>query len=105
MNGSDITGHAPMRVIRFFPDWGRKYPLWESETPEYATRPEDYGLSTELAFRLEKWLKHWALHFDYDSGWDSSESKSASNKEGNKLIQDLSREVSDFARVIDERNV
>ncbi|MGP5929988.1 hypothetical protein [Corynebacterium glyciniphilum] len=103
------------RQIRLFPDYGRDYPLWENtvfeDTPEgpkviwdadYATSPEMYGLSTELAERLKAWQACWEDHDVDFSRWDSAENEQAWLAEGERLTRDLADEVADFADVLPE---
>ena len=96
-----------MREIRFFLDWGPKYPLWETGTDKYAMEPSDYGLSSELDKALRNYVDFWNTHFietDDRFEWDSSENKEYFEAEGNRLIQSLRDEVKDRAHVRDERS-
>lgn len=58
------------RIVRFFPDQGHKWSLWESEAGG-AVSPEGYGLTPNLVFLLELWTKHWDENFHPFSGWVS----------------------------------
>lgn len=91
------------RVIRFFPDYGRQHPLWESGTDKYGMDPEDYGLSESLAQRLAEWMKHWESNVIPETGWKSAEAAAESERVGDALVADLRVEVSGFAEVRDER--
>lgn len=91
------------RVIRFFPDYGRNHPLWESGTDKYAMDPEDYGLSESLARRLAAWMAHWESNVIPEAGWKSAEAAAESERLGDALVADLRVEVSAFAEVCDER--
>ncbi|PAY23037.1 hypothetical protein CEY15_10820 [Dietzia natronolimnaea] len=91
------------RVIRFFPDYGREHPLWESGTDKYAMDPEDYGLSDSLARRLAQWMRHWEANVIPETGWASAEAAAESERVGDALVADLQVEVSGFADVRDER--
>ncbi|MBB1029744.1 hypothetical protein G6027_02300 [Dietzia sp. SLG310A2-38A2] len=91
------------RVIRFFPDYGRDHPLWESGTDKYAMDPEDYGLSESLARRLAEWMKHWESNVVPETGWRSAEAAEESERIADALVADLRVEVSAFAEVRDER--
>lgn len=91
------------RVIRFFPDYGRNHPLWESGTDKYAMDPEDYGLSESLARRLAAWMTHWESNVVPETGWKSAEAAAESERLGDALVADLRVEVSAFAEVRDER--
>lgn len=91
------------RVIRFFPDYGRGHPLWESGTKKYAMDPEDYGLSESLAGRLAEWMRHWESNVVPETGWKSPEAAEESERVGDALVADLRVEVSGFAEVHDGR--
>ena len=96
-----------MREIRFFLDWGAKYPLWESGTDKYVMEPSDYGLSLELGTTLRNCVQFWKAHFietDESSEWDSIENKEYFQIEGDRLIHRLRDEVQDSALVRDERS-
>ncbi|MCY1658879.1 hypothetical protein BFG51_08035 [Dietzia alimentaria] len=91
------------RVIRFFPDYGRDHPLWESGTDKYGMDPEDYGLSKSLGQRLALWMAHWEANFVPETGWKSEQAAEDSRRVGDSLLAELRVEVSDFADVRDER--
>lgn len=95
--------HGARRQIRFFPDYWRRYPLWENGTDKYTMDPSDYDLSESLATRLEAWMTHWEDNFSPDHGWRSPKAKEESRRRGDALVADLRAEVSDFADVLDER--
>lgn len=95
-----------MREIRYFSDWGAKYPLWENGTDKYVMEPSDYGLSPELGKALRNCVQFWNAHFieTVDSfEWDSNENKEYFEAEGDRLIRRLRDEVQDSALVRDER--
>ena len=96
-----------MREIRFFPDHGRKHPLWESFTDKYAMDPSDFDLSDDLAAELADYMDFWTAHLtdraSADFEWDSAENEQRYWDEGDRLIEQLRLEVSDFAVVKDER--
>ncbi|WGP06992.1 hypothetical protein [Brevibacterium iodinum] len=95
-----------MREIRFFLDWGPKYPIWETGTDKYAMEPSDYGLTLELDKALRSYVDFWNEHFietDDSFEWDSSENKKAFDAEGDRLIRWLQDEVKGIAHVRDER--
>lgn len=95
-----------MREIRFFSDWGPKYPLWETGTDKYTMEPSDYGLSSELAEALRSYTQFWNEHFieaDVSFEWDSIANQTAFEAEGDRLIRWLQDEVKDVAQVRDER--
>ena len=91
------------RVIRLFPDYSRRYPLWENSTPTwdvgYTTGPEDYGLSEQLAADLAEWQSFWETHADPFDGWDDDANQQKWLCEGRSLTKRLSDEVAAFADV------
>lgn len=64
------------RVIRFFPDYGRDWPLWEKSSPTwdvgYPTTPEMYGFSDELTRDMAEGNSLWAVNFDHMNSWKSA---------------------------------
>jgi hypothetical protein len=94
------------RQIRLFPDWGRRYPLWENSTLTwdvgYTTTPETYGLSKELAEDLEGWQAFWEAHLDPFEGWDSEVNRQTWLRDGEWLARRLRDEVASFADVASE---
>lgn len=49
--------------IRFFPDWGRKEPLWSHDTDDIVVKSSDLPISEELASGLHKYMDFWEDHF------------------------------------------
>lgn len=98
---------APMREIRFFPDYGRKHPLWESGTDKYAMGPWDYDLSDDLSTRMRELMRFWDTHFTDAPGrdfeWDSPENEQYYWDEGDRTLEQLRSEVEGVAVVKDER--
>lgn len=96
-----------MREIRFFPEHGIKYPLWESFTDKYAMEPSDFDLSDGLTTRLAAYMDFWSTHLtdreSPDFEWDSAENEQHHWEEGDRLVEQLRLEVKDFAVVKDER--
>jgi hypothetical protein len=96
-----------LRKIRFFPDFGRESPLWESFTDKYAMDPSDYGLSDELSRGLRELMSLWNTHFidapGSDFEWDSAENEQSYWTEGDRLLEQLRSEVDGIAIVLDER--
>ncbi|SMY02318.1 hypothetical protein BAUR9175_03771 [Brevibacterium aurantiacum] len=95
--------------IRFFPDWGRKEPLWSHDTDDIAVGTSDLPISADLADDLHACMDFWSSHFnpvvDYpDSGWDSEENHQWFIDEGNRLIRELSSELEGRATISDERD-
>jgi hypothetical protein len=91
------------RVIRMFPDYGRRYPLWENSTLTWdvgcTTTPETYGLSRELAEDLEGWQSFFETHADPFQGWDSEQNLHKWLRDGEWLARRLQEEVQVFADV------
>lgn len=96
-----------LREIRYFPDFGRKYPLWESGTEKYAMGPWDYDLSNGLASGLRELMELWSSHFTDKHGpefeWDSVENERRYWDQGDQLLEKLRSEVADIAIVLDQR--
>ncbi len=96
------------REIRYFPDHGRKHPLWESGTDKYAMDPCDYDLSDGLSSGLRELMRFWNAHFTDSHGpsfeWDSAENEQHYWEEGDRLLEQLRSEVADIAVVSDERH-
>lgn len=91
------------RVIRLFPDYGHRWPLWENSTAErptkYAMEPADFGLSQSLTRRLRAWYDVWDAENLYDGDWSSPENRTAWNVEGTSIAELLREEVKTFADV------
>lgn len=58
------------RIVRFFPDQGHRWSLWEAEAGG-AVSPAGYGLTPNLIFLLELWTDHWDRNYDPFSGWSN----------------------------------
>lgn len=91
------------RVIRLFPDYGHRWPLWENDRPghpsKYTMVPSDYGLSKELTAKLRAWYDAWDAENLYENGWSSPANELAWKNEGAHLAEQLSDEVKAFADV------
>lgn len=95
-----------MREIRFFPDFDRKYPLWESFSGKYAMEPEVDELSAGLAVEMHEFMKFWDSHFVETSNsfqWGCEENKQKSVEGGNTIIRRLRGELDSVAIVLDQR--
>lgn len=94
------------RTIRLFPDYGRDYPLWESSTPTwdvgYATGPDEYGLTPDLAAGLARWQAFWEAHHLPETGWEAQDHRRQWVREGRRLEARLREEVAAFADVQSE---
>ncbi|PYI66468.1 hypothetical protein CVV68_14375 [Arthrobacter livingstonensis] len=91
------------RVIRLFPDYGHRWPLWENSTAErptkYTMEPADFGLSQNLTSRLRTWYDAWDAEVLYEYGWGSPENEAAWKEEGASIAMQLREEVKTFADV------
>lgn len=94
--------------IRFFPDWGRKEPLWSHDTDDIAVRTSELPISKKLADDLHSYMDFWGDHFDPvadypESGWDAEKNRLRFAEEGGRLISELTEELSGKATISDER--
>ena len=91
------------RVIRLFPDYGHRWPLWENSTPDhpskYTMEPADFGLSETLTDRLRAWYDAWEAENLYENGWSSRAKERAWKAEGASIAEQLRSEVIAFADV------
>ncbi|MFC4223591.1 hypothetical protein [Lysinibacter cavernae] len=85
------------RVIRFFPDDGNPWPLWETGTEAYMQTPEALGLSLSLTNELRVWTDFWLEHFSF--GWDSPANHQAHLDQAEILSSRLEIELSGIAVV------
>lgn len=91
------------RQIRFFPDWGRKEPLWDSDVNHLAIHVSELDITQTLAEDLLGLMSFWHEHLDEVHGWDSPNSARWYEEESSRLIDELRRQLGDTADVIDER--
>lgn len=90
-------------TIRFFPDWGHLWSLWDSEAGG-AVVPSAYGVSEVLTFLLSLWTQHWSENFDpFTEGWTSEEARRRSSLLGDEILQRLRAELGSRAHVVDGR--
>ncbi|KQN41657.1 hypothetical protein [Frigoribacterium sp. Leaf44] len=94
--------NGELRRIRFFLDWGHRYPLWEDGSDGYTKEPGDYGLSADLGERLHAWYQTWAQHCSPEHGWSDEQRHQAWLVAGHRLANEVELEVYDFAEVIRE---
>jgi len=87
------------REIRFFPDWGHRWPLWgDLLHEEMALGPADLSLSTELTADLRAWWDFWDEHLDPDPlpprapGWDTDRNRRIWLLAGEELARRLRSE-------------
>lgn len=88
------------REIRFFPDWGHRWPLWGSVLEDELTlTPVDLSLSDSLTADLRAWWDFWDLHLRPDppapeqSGWDNDQNKRVWLAAGDSLAVRLGSEL------------
>lgn len=93
---------SEMRTILFFPDWGRKEPLWDSDAYDIAVRADDLPLNSELRESLYSYMYFWEKHFDPFGDWDSESSRKFHEKEGSRLVHELNEQLAGFAKVVDK---
>jgi hypothetical protein len=88
-----------LRMIRFSPDWGVTWPLWESACDKYAMEPSDYGLSRGLIRALRAWMSTWERNCSHTTGWVSEAIMAEWNRGGAYLANALQLELYDVARI------
>jgi hypothetical protein len=81
-----------LRVVRFFPDHGHPWPLWDSSVG-YTASPRDLGLSADLTQSLRVWYDEWESAVGPGDPWKDSEAESAWLERGDELVLWLAREV------------
>jgi len=91
-----------LRQIRFFLDWGRRYPLWENGSDSYTKEPGDYGLTVDLGERLQAWSQTWTQNCSPEQGWSDEHLRETWIADGHRLADEVEVEVYDFAEVIRE---
>jgi hypothetical protein len=90
-----------LHTIRFFPDHGHRWPLWDSKAG-YTATPDEYGLSDELVGALRRWYDDWEAAVGPGDGWRNAELHQSWVARGDELAEWLAREVWDTAEVIVE---
>lgn len=83
------------RHVRFFPDIGAPWCLWEagaSNSTPYATQ---LGASQLLEDRITGWYEFWERHCNWENGFDSPGAKATWIAHGDGLLVDLRRELQD----------
>lgn len=88
-----------LHTIRFFPDHGHDWPLWDSRAG-YTATPDDYGLSDELVTALRQWYDEWEAAVGPGDGWRDPEQQRFWVERGDELAAWLAEEVWDSAEVI-----
>ncbi|GAA4152340.1 hypothetical protein [Leifsonia shinshuensis] len=91
-------GSGELRRVRFFPDHGHRWPLWDSSVG-YTAGPEDFGLSGELTQALRHWCDEWELAVGAGEPWKDPVAQRAWEERGDLLALRLAEEVWDFAIV------
>lgn len=98
-----VSDKSARRVIRLFPDYGHRWPLWENSTAErpskYTMEPADFGLSQDLTDRLRAWYDVWDAEDLYENGWSSRGNEKSWLAEGASIAGQLREEVGAFADV------
>lgn len=98
-----MSDAAARRVIRLFPDYGHRWPLWENSAPghpsKYTMEPADFGLSETLTDRLRVWYDAWDAENLYENGWSSRAKELSWKAEGARIAEQLRAEVKAFADV------
>ena len=91
---------AVSREIRFFPDWGHRWPLWGSlREDELCLTPADLALSEPLTADLRAWWDFWDVHLQPDPpaparpGWDSEQNQRVWMAAGDALAVRLGEEL------------
>lgn len=90
------------RRVRFFPDSGHPWSLWEE--PTGAVPPEDFGLSDALSLLLELWTRHWEENYDPFRGWSSEEARVRSKALGDEIATRLPNELGPDIEFADRRS-
>lgn len=87
-----------LRVVRFFPDHGHRWPLWDSAVG-YTATPEDFGLSSALTRDLRQWYDEWEVAVGPAEPWADPVAERNWEERGDLLALRLAEEVWDFAIV------
>lgn len=90
-----------LRTIRFFPDHGHDWPLWDTRAG-YTATPHEYGLSEELVCALRRWYDEWVAAVGQGDGWRDAERQQDWIDRGDRLAARLAKEVWATADVIVE---
>lgn len=79
-------GYGPEAMIRFFPEYTHKHPLWFSfGYPDLA----DLQLPADLAARLQRWSAYWDTTFHWDDGWPTGAPQPWWTEEEQRLPHDI----------------
>jgi hypothetical protein len=87
-----------LRVVRFFPDHGHRWPLWDASVG-YTAGPEDFGLSPDLTQTLRQWYDEWEAAVGPAEPWKDPVAEREWEERGDVLAVRLAAEVWDFAIV------
>lgn len=90
-----------LHTIRFFPDHGHRWPLWDPKAG-YTATPDEYGLSDQLVMALRRWYDEWEAAVGPGDGWRDAEQHRSWADRGDELAAWLAREVWDTAEVVVE---
>ena len=81
-----------VHLVRFFPDWGHPWPLWDTRCG-YTAEPDDYGLGEELSRWMRTWYGDWARCFSDVEVWRGAPSYATWADEGDRIAADLAVEI------------
>lgn len=87
-----------LRTVRFFPDHGHRWPLWDPSVG-YTAGPEDFGLSVALTRDLREWYDAWEAAVGPAEPWKDPVAEREWEDRGDVLAVRLAAEVWDFAIV------
>ncbi|MEN2742366.1 hypothetical protein ABCS02_31695 [Microbacterium sp. X-17] len=90
-----------LHTIRFFPDHGHDWPLWDPNFG-YTVTPDHYGLSDELATALRRWYDEWEAAVGPGDGWRDAAEHDKWLERGDELCDWLTQELWDSAEIIAE---
>jgi len=94
-----LQHNGDLRTIRFYPDHGNPWPLWEDDLENPTPTPDVYGLSDLLMTELRDWYDAWESGFRFDAGWADTSTGRAWLARGDAIADRLEFEVWDFAEV------
>lgn len=82
-----------MREVRFFPDYGARWCLWEAGTENGTPFATELGASREVEARIGAWYDFWETHCPVFVGWDHETNLRAWRKEGHEIVAELRSEL------------
>ncbi|MDJ0379189.1 hypothetical protein [Cryobacterium sp. PH31-L1] len=81
------------RVVRFFPDYGARWCLWEDGSENYTPTATELGASAQLEDQIGEWYDFWEIHVEPGIGWDNPADREAWRTQGNRIVADLNEEL------------